>query len=323
MHQVKDRVAHSLAGTDSEGGGGTGCIFDVQRFSIHDGPGIRTTVFFKGCPLRCHWCHNPESQASQPELMLWPNRCIGCRACLAACRHGAIRDGGEGHRPITDTAQCVACGACVEVCYAKAREMVGRTVTVDEILSLVERDLAFYDQSGGGASFSGGEPLAQPAFLSALLQGCRERGIHTTLDTCGHAPWEVLDRVRGFVDLFLYDLKIVDDARHRQVTGTSNRLILDNLRGLSERGHQIVVRVPVIPGVNDDTGHLTAIAAFAATLPHLAGVALLPYHPTARDKYRRLGRTYDLDDVPPPSQDQLAALATVLRRQGLRVKIGG
>jgi pyruvate formate lyase activating enzyme len=201
--------------------------------------------------------------------------------------------------------------------------MVGRSVTVDEVLSLVERDLVFYDQSGGGATFSGGEPLAQPAFLSALLQGCRRRGIHTTLDTCGHAPWAVLDRVRGLVDLFLYDLKLIDDARHRQVTGVSNRLILDNLRGLSERGHDIVVRVPVIPGVNDDARNMAAIAAFAATLPKLAGVALLPYHPTARDKYRRLGRAYDLGDVPPPSQDQLAAAATALHRQGLRVQIGG
>jgi pyruvate formate lyase activating enzyme len=295
----------------------------VQRFSIHDGPGIRTTVFFKGCPLQCRWCHNPESQAAQPEIMLWPDRCIGCQACLAACRHGAIRADGEGRRPITNTAQCVACGACVKVCYADAREMVGWTPTVGEVLSLVARDVAFYDRSGGGATFSGGEPLAQPAFLLALLRGCRTHGIHTTLDTCGHAPWPVLDRVRSLVDLFLYDLKTVDDVRHRRLTGVSNGLILDNLRALSERGHQIVVRVPVVPGVNDDVESLAAIAAFAAGLPHLAGVDLLPYHPTARDKYRRLGRIYDLGDVPPPSQDRLAALAAPLRRRGLRIKIGG
>jgi pyruvate formate lyase activating enzyme len=299
----------------------TGTVFDIKKFSIHDGPGIRTTVFFKGCPLRCWWCHNPESQALGPELMVRANRCIQCEACLSACTHGAIsRDSGVIS---TDAAKCVACGACAEVCYAEARQIVGREMTVAQVVAEIERDVPFYDESGGGVTFSGGEPLLQPGFLLALLRACQEREIHTALDTCGFAPWETLDRVREYVDLFLYDLKLMDDDGHLKFTGVSNELILRNLQALSRRGHNVVVRVPVIPGINDDDENVRRIGTFAAALPSLQRVDLLPYHHAGAQKYHRLHKVYELPDARPPSDGRMAEIGQVLRGFGLHVKIGG
>ncbi len=305
--------------------GETGLVFDIQRFSIHDGPGIRTTVFLKGCPLACSWCHNPESQATTPELMIWPSRCIVCGACLAICPHGAISSRADGGEPrlVTDPQRCRLCAECVEVCYAEAREIVGRPMTVEEVLSRVERDVPFYDQSGGGITFSGGEPLAQPEFLYALLRACRAREIHTAVDTCGYAPWRVVDQLRPYVDLFLYDLKVMDDAHHRRITGVSNEPILENLRALAATGQRIRVRVPVIPGVNDDEANVQALGAFVAALPGAVGIDLLAYHPTARDKYQRLNRAYPLEYLQPPSESEMAAVAARLREFGNDVKVGG
>jgi pyruvate formate lyase activating enzyme len=299
----------------------TGTVFDIKKFSIHDGPGIRTTVFFKGCPLRCWWCHNPESQAPGPELMIRAGRCIQCEACLSACTHGAISRGPDGVS--TDAAKCVACGACAEVCYAEARQIVGREMTVAQVVAEIERDVPFYDESGGGVTFSGGEPLLQPGFLLALLQACQEREIHTALDTCGFAPWETLDRVREHVDLFLYDLKLMDDDGHLKFTGVSNELILRNLQALSRRGHDVVVRVPVIPGINDDEEHVRQIGTFVACLPRLHRVDLLPYHRAGADKYDRLHKSYRLPETHPPSDSRMAEILRVLEGFGLQVRTGG
>jgi pyruvate formate lyase activating enzyme len=298
----------------------TGIVFDIKKFSIHDGPGIRTTVFFKGCPLNCRWCHNPESQIREPELMVWKSRCIGCRACLPVCPQGAIswEDG-----PSTDVEKCTLCGACVEVCYAEAREIVGREMTAAQVVAEIEQDVPFYDEFDGGATFSGGEPLAQPDFLLALLEACREQEIHTAVDTCGFAPWKILDRIRGRVDLFLYDLKLMDEARHRKFTGVSNELILRNLQMLSEREHDIFLRAPIIPGINDDDGHIQQMGEFAAALPHLNRVDILPYHHIAVEKYKRLNKVYDLPEARSPSDERLAEIAHILREFGLHVKIGG
>jgi pyruvate formate lyase activating enzyme len=296
-------------------------VFDIKKFSVHDGPGIRTTVFFKGCPLRCQWCHNPESQRLGRERLYRAERCIRCGACLAACDHGAIS---WAHGAlVTDDSRCILCGVCVDECHAGAREIAGREMTVAQVMAEVERDVAFYDESGGGVTFSGGEPLAQTEFLMGLLRASRDRAIHTALDTCGHAPWKVLDKVRPLVDLFLYDVKIMDDARHRRFTGVSNALILENLEALSAGGSRIVVRVPIIPGINDDEDNLRRLAAYVAALPQVEGLALLPYHATATAKYERLGLAYALREVRPPPNARMEALGHTLQGYGLRVTIGG
>lgn len=298
-----------------------GIVFDIKRFSIHDGPGIRTTVFFKGCPLRCWWCHNPESQVHEPEMMFHGNRCVGCGACVDVCPQGAISL--QGDVAATDAEKCVLCGTCAEVCYADAREIVGREMTAEDVAAEIERDVPFYDESGGGATISGGEPLLQVGFLRAVLRACKEREIHTALDTCGFAPWEALESVRGLVDLFLYDLKLMDDARHRAFTGASNEPILGNLRALAERGHAIALRVPLVPGINDDEENIRRIAVFAAALPRLQRVDVLPYHRAGTDKYSRMHRAYRLPEARPPSQEKIAQITEILHEFDLQARVGG
>jgi len=299
----------------------SGTVFDIKKFSIHDGPGIRTTVFLKGCPLDCWWCHNPESQRVEPELMVRPQRCISCGACLVACTHGAISTRGDAI--ITDQDHCEVCGACVETCYAEAREIVGRTMTVDDVMAVIARDIPFYDESGGGATFSGGEPLLQPAFLLALLQACRAQEIHTALDTCGFASWTTLERIRPHVDLFLYDLKLMDEDRHRQFTGVSNAPILHNLIKLSENDHEIIIRFPLVPGFNDDHDNIRQLAAFVARLPRPVQVDVLPYHHIAAEKYQRMNRDYALANTRPPDEEAVNEIRRMLEARDLTVKIGG
>jgi pyruvate formate lyase activating enzyme len=299
----------------------SGLIFDIRRFSIHDGPGIRTTVFLKGCPLSCWWCHNPESQSPEPELWLRPGRCIRCGECVEVCPEGAIIR--QENIFVTDLERCTRCGTCVEACAAEAREIVGRQMSVGEVLAAVERDIVFYDESGGGVTVSGGEPLQQRGFLLALLKACQEKGIHTVLDTCGYATWKAFEQVRPYVNLFLYDLKLVDDARHRQFTGVSNRLILQNLRRLLQAGQRVEIRIPVIPGVNDGAEDLRQLGTLIASLPGSPKVELLPYHRAATGKYERLNRDYPLPEVQPPSAEHMQAVKQALQVFGLVVQIGG
>ena len=299
----------------------SGIIFDIKKFSIHDGPGIRTTVFLKGCPLSCWWCHNPESHRISREKLYAVSRCVGCGECLSVCPGNAISQRETGF--FTDPEKCMRCGSCMNVCLADACEMAGRELTVNQVMAEIEKDTAFYDESFGGVTFSGGEPLMQSEFLCALLKACDELRIHTALDTSGFAVWEDLERIRHHVDVFLFDLKLMDDQKHRRVTGVSNRMILENLKALSTAGHRIRIRFPVIPGITDDEDNVSAVGVFAATLPSRPPIDLLPYHHSAAAKYDRLAKPYRLPDTRPPSADSMDRIAELLRGLGLNVQLEG
>ena len=296
----------------------TGTIFDIKKYAIHDGPGIRTTVFFQGCLLHCWWCHNPESQSRTPVLLYRANRCVLCGTCVETCPQSGISINGVA---TTDRAKCDVCGECAEVCFYGAREVSGKEMTISEVLAEIERDVPFYDQSGGGVTFSGGEPLLQHRFLAALLVECKKRAIHTVVDTSGFAAWEVIERIRGEVDLFLYDLKMMDAVRHKQYTGVSNERILENLWRLAESGSQIFVRIPLIPGINDDTENLAQCATFIAELPNITGIELMGYHDIAAAKYEALGQDYPLPDTVPPTEAEMHVAARFFEEKGLRVKV--
>jgi pyruvate formate lyase activating enzyme len=298
----------------------TGIIFNIQKYSIHDGPGIRTTVFLKGCPLSCWWCQNPESQLSGQEMIFWGDRCIGCGVCSTICLFDAIQI--KNGIPITEKEKCILCGKCIEKCPALAREMIGEKLTIEEVIKEIEKDLVFYEESGGGVTFSGGEPLGQSEFLEGLLNGCREKKIHTAVDTSGYISWEILNKISPKVDLFLYDLKLMDIERHKKYTGVSNEIILENLKKLSSVHHNIFVRFPVIPGINDDYQNIKETGEFLSSLK-IAQVNLLPYHYIGIDKYKRLGRTYKLITTQPPLEEKLSEISGILRKFNLNVKLRG
>jgi len=292
-----------------------------MKYSIHDGPGIRTTVFMKGCPLRCLWCHNPESQMPEPQLMRFPNRCIGCGSCAKACSSGAIII--VDNKLKYDITKCINCGQCAEVCYAGAMEMAGKYMSVEDVMKEVEKDKVFYEESGGGVTFSGGEPFMQPAFLKELLISCRRKGIHTTVDTCGFAPKDVIIELSQYIDLFLYDLKLMDNERHKKYIGSSNEIILDNLKELINMGKRIFIRIPIIPGINDDDDNLEATGEFLSGIRGIEQINILPYHNIAMEKYKRLNMKYSLPDIKDPSQEKMKEIAQKLTAYGFIVKIGG
>jgi glycyl-radical enzyme activating protein len=269
-----------------------GQVFDIQRFSLHDGPGIRTTVFLKGCPLRCLWCHNPESRSARPQLAFFAERCVACGECVAACPRHAHRLAGERHE--LDRAACVACGRCVAACGSGALRLAGSERDATDVLDLVERDRPYYDSSGGGLTISGGEPLAQADFTRALLAGARQRGLHACVETSGAAPRRALAAIHGLVDLFLFDLKATGEWLHLRLTGSSPAPILANLDWLLAAGASVRLRCPLVPGLNDDANHLKAIAALARRHAGLE-VEVLPFHDTARHKHARYG---SLDPLP-------------------------
>ncbi|MFZ5809455.1 MAG: glycyl-radical enzyme activating protein [Chloroflexota bacterium] len=299
----------------------SGVIFDIRKYSIHDGPGIRTAVFLKGCPLSCWWCHNPEGRSPEIEIIQRDNRCIRCGACLSVCEDGATYQ--QNDQILLDRAKCTLCGACVDECYAEARQLIGKRMNLAQVMTEIETDLPFYEQSNGGVTFSGGEPLMQPRFLKALLSACRQQGIHTALDTCGYASWNLIDSLRQDVNLFLYDIKVLDDTLHRKFTGVSNHLILDNLRRLSQCGSNIIVRFPLIPGVNDNEEQVRQLAELVNSLSNVSEIDILPYHSSAINKYNSLGLDYSLEGLASPQDEQLQSIARMLEEAGLNVKIGG
>ena len=298
----------------------TGTVFNIQRYSIHDGPGIRATVFLKGCPLNCWWCQNPESQLSGQEMIFWGDRCIGCGACSTICPSGAIQI--KNGIPVTEKEKCILCGKCIEKCPALAREMIGEKLTTKEVIKEIEKDLIFYEESGGGVTFNGGEPLKQSEFLKSLLNCCQEKKIHIAVDTSGYISWEILNKISSKVDLVLYDLKIMDNERHKKYTGVSNEVILKNLKKLSSIHNNIFVRFPVIPGINDDYQNIKETGEFLSSLK-IAQVNLLPYHYIGIDKYRRLGKTYKLATTQPPSEEKLSEISVILKKFNLSVKLRG
>lgn len=296
-----------------------GIVCNIQHYSIHDGPGVRTIVFLKGCPLRCRWCANPETQAIQPQLMVLTDRCVGCGACKTVCPRKAVRL--EGGKAVTDRGLCAACGTCRKVCKSDARSIMGETMSVEDIVAQAAEDSLFYAGTGGGVTLSGGEVLLQADFAAAILKGCRKSGIHTAIETCGFADWERVRQVAREADLILYDLKHMDSERHRQGTGQGNERILENLTRISEKLKKTIwVRVPLIAGYNDDEDHIRSMASFLKkSVPCCEQVHLLPYHNLGEGKKIQLEWKNGYYEGITPASDRLARLKEILREEGFWV----
>lgn len=296
----------------------TGLIYDIKHFAVHDGPGVRTTIFLKGCPLRCLWCHSPESQEARPQISFNRDRCIGCGSCVESCQEGALAVPGN-----IDEGKCTLCGSCVEECYSNALEMIGRHVHVGDVLDAVDRDRDVIERSGGGVTVSGGEPLAQPDFTLSLLIALKEEGYHTALDTCGQAPVTILDGMLPYTDLLLYDVKHMNPERHRELTGVSNDTILSNLRYVAKRRGALRIRMPLIPGVNDSEENLAETCAFIRGLERVDAIELLPYHRLGVSKYRAINREFALRQLLPHEPEQLLRIRDFIAGNGLDVILEG
>ena len=295
----------------------TGIISTIQRFSIHDGPGIRTTVFFKGCPLHCRWCSNPELILPSPEIMIIEEKCLMCGRCVEICPLGAID---KPHK--IDRSICDGCGRCTEVCPSVALLLIGKPMTVEEIIEEVQKDVIFYRRSGGGITLSGGEAINQWAFARALLMQCKQLNIHTAIETSGFADWKSLHSVSKHCDLILYDIKIMDRHKHVQYTGVPNDLLLANVRRLMQTEVNLIIRVPLIPRYNTTKENIARTARFATEIG-VREIHLLPFHQYAKSKYTGMGKDYALRNLRPPSDRLIQRLAKVVTSHGLSVQIGG
>lgn len=298
-------------------------VINIQKYSIHDGDGIRTTVFFKGCGLSCQWCHNPESQCYSREMMYSKEKCTFCRTCSEICPNNAI-DFSSGV-PVTDKGKCTLCGKCTDYCLSNAREIVGKQYTVDELMKEIEKDRTFYEQSHGGVTLSGGEIMTQNMdYIEQLLKKLKKSGINIAIDTCGFAPLENYKRILPYADVFLYDIKLMDSQRHKQFMGQGNELILSNLKAISDMGANINIRLPTIEGVNADDKSMMDIINFLRENIRVSKVNLLPYHNTGSHKYEKLGRIYEGELLSVPSDERMEHLKNMFYENGFtNVKIGG
>lgn len=298
----------------------SGIIFDIKRYALHDGPGIRTTVFLKGCHLRCKWCSNPESQQLQPEILFNKSKCTSCGKCIDVCPVGAHQNMNGEHT--LNHSVCNNCGSCAEVCVYGAVKMTGREMSVDEVLDIVVRDMKYYEKSGGGMTLSGGDPLFQNSFSLALLKKAKQQGINTCIETAGFVNQEIMEKIIPYTDLILHDYKISDAAMHAKLTGVDNRKIRDNLDFLARNSVPVVLRCPVIPGINDNTDHFAAIAGLSKKYSNMLGVEIMPYHEFGKDKYEQTGRIYGIQSKP-PSRDVSDNWVEQLRSMGCRNVIIG
>lgn len=300
-------------------------ITNIQKFSIHDGDGIRTTVFFKGCPLKCEWCHNPETQRFEKEMEVDGEKCTGCGTCASVCPNGAVRMT-EDHRPAWDPKACTFCGKCENFCPAGVREIVGREYTVKELTKELMKDQMFYEESGGGVTFSGGEVMSMDMdFILAMAKELKRQDVTLTIDTCGYVPYERFEKILPYVNTFLYDVKVMDPELHKKYMGTDNKLILENLIRLSQDGARIYIRIPTIKEVNGNEENMKETIAFLKQHDiHPAGVNLLPYHDTGSGKYAKLDMEYKGTDLHAPDKEEMEALAALFVNAGFtNTKIGG
>ena len=299
-------------------------ITDIQKYSIHDGDGIRTTVFFKGCGLKCVWCHNPETQSYKKELLFDQEKCAGCQACVSACPNHAVSM--QNGKAVTDRSKCTACGECMDYCNLNLRDIAGKEYTVNELANELKKDEMFYEESGGGVTLSGGEVMtADMDYITALVKKLHRMGISVTIDTCGHAPYQNFERILPYVDTFLYDIKTMDTEVHKRYMGTGNELILSNLEQLSQAGARIYIRIPTIKEVNGSPEAMQAIIAYLQGKNiHAAQVNLLPYHNTGSGKYPKVGKCYEGNDLHAPNKEEMKHFIELFQQAGYHnVKIGG
>lgn len=281
-------------------------IFNIQKCSIHDGSGLRTLVFFKGCPLRCRWCANPESQGYGPEIMEAQNKCIGCGACVKVCPQSAISMQEDG--PRIDRQLCVKCFQCTERCYAASKYVVGEEYSIEDLYKQIDKDRVFYSMKGGGVTFSGGEPLTHPKYLRDIAKVCSERGIDVAVESCGCGNYEEFKEALPYINSMFLDIKHINSAEHKKLTGSGNEEILQNIKRIAGSGIPITIRTPVIPGLNDSRETIMGIAEFLCTIPEIKEYELLPYHQFGISKYSALGRAYTLQDIQPPEDEEIREL---------------
>ncbi|MDO9545716.1 MAG: glycyl-radical enzyme activating protein [Pelolinea sp.] len=299
-----------------------GLISRIQKYSTNDGPGIRNTVFFKGCPLRCQWCSNPELIRAKPDLLFTPSKCISCGLCIDVCTHGALSFD-EGDTIIVDREECAACGECVDVCPEGAFELVGVEISVGDLTAELLKDEVFYQTSGGGVTFSGGEPLYQAGFVRQVAEGLKKAGIHTALDTAGDVSWCRFEEVLDVIDLVLYDIKVADRDLHQQLTGRDNDLILANAKMVSMKGIPMHIRMVIVPGINDSMDELSARMMLISELESVKQIDLLPYHRYGVGKYAQLGLDYQLEDLAEYSEEKIETIRSHIASYGIPVIVGG